>query len=234
MGGAGGEAPATGGAGGAEGGAGGAATGGAGGGEPVAGAGGQGTAGATGEGGFGGETTVTITDLEDTTVLEDGADPLDEEATLGADQDDSDEAGDQEALFLIQPVADALAVLEGQTVDSATLVLTYFTENESGTDTADALEVFAVTEAWSPATVAYDELPGLFATPIATIPARLAADPWADGEEYAIDVTELVQGWVSAGVSFGVMVRNTGTDGADFYSADAAGNQPRLEIELLF
>ena len=28
------------------------------------------------------------------------------------------------------------------------------------------------------------------------------------------------------------MVKNTGTDGADFYSADADDNQPRLEIVL--
>lgn len=244
TGGAGGVAPETGGGGGVEGGAGGvsetggaggAATGGAGGGEPVAGAGGQGTAGATGEGGAGGatgETTVTITDLEDTTVLDGGTDPLDGEPTLGADQDDSDEAGQQESLFLIQPLADALADLEGQTVVSATLVLTYFTENESGTDTADELEVFAVTEAWDPGDVAYGALPSVFADPIATIPERVGDDPWADGEEVEIDVTELVQGWLAAGASFGVMVRNTGEDGADFYSADADDNAPRLEIVI--
>ena len=234
TGGAGGEAQ-TGGAGGEAqtGGAGGQGTAGA---TGEGGAGGQGTAGATGEGGAGGatgETTVTITDLEDTTVLEGGTDPLDGEATLGADLDDNaGDPGEPESLILLQPAAGALDALDGQTIVSATLVLTYYTANASGTDTADELEVFAVMEAWDAGDVTYDSLPEIYTEALATIPARAAGNPWEDGEEYSIDVTELVQNWLEAGVSFGIMVRNTGTDGADFYSADADDNQPRLEIVL--
>jgi len=211
-------------------------TGGAGGEAQTGGAGGEGTAGATGEGGAGGatgETTVTITDFEDTTVLEGGEEPLDGEVSLGADLDDNaGEPGEPETLFLLQPAAGALDDLDGQTIESARLVLTYYTENVSGTDTADELEVFAVMEAWDPAAVTYDDLPEVYTEAIATIPGRAEGDPWADGEEYSIDVTELVQGWIGAGVSFGIMVRNTGTDGADFYSADADEHQPRLEIVI--
>ncbi len=164
-------------------------------------------------GGVGEPRTVTITDLQDAYVREDipGGNYGSETAL------EIDTASIRKHAF-IKP-NDLADIGAGAQVVSAYLVLTQF-------DPGNDVELRRVAADWSEGSITFDTQPATSGT--------LTTFAGGSTGEVVIDVTSLVQDWVSGDPLYGVQLYPTGSNGVDYRSSEygTAAERPRFVIEV--